>query len=220
MISKGLKAHFRKQFSFFYVISRGFKLLYSERSFLNQSGYTNSIKERRPCRKDGSNLPWMNYQVIHFLEQRLTSELTLFEYGSGYSTLFFAALVGKVTAIEHHKGWYEVVKTIKPESVNLLYQSIDDDSAYCNAAAREDKQYDVIVVDGRERVRCVNVAKDCLTEQGVIILDDSSRPRYTEAIDSLRAAGFKQLDFIGLKPASINAHQTTIFYRNNNCLGI
>ena len=216
----GLKNNLRNLFPFFFVITRGIKLLYSDRSFLKQSGYTNSLKLRRPCRADGSYLPWMNYQVITFLEQRLTSDLSLFEYGSGYSTLFFASLVKEVTAIEHHKGWYDVVKTMKPESVNLLYQSIEDDNAYCNAASLDNKQYDVIVVDGRERVRCANTAKDCLTEQGVVILDDSARPRYADAINSLLEAGFKKLDFIGLKPGSINAHQTTIFYRSNNCLGL
>jgi hypothetical protein len=220
MHSNGLKSSLRNLFPFLFVASRGLKLLYSDRSFLNQSGYTNSIKLKRPCRKDGTYLPWMNYQVITFLEQRLTNDLSLFEYGSGYSTLFFSSLVNDVTAIEHHKGWYDVVKTMKPESVNLLYQTIEDESAYCNAANRDNKRYDIIVGDGRERVQCANIAKECLTERGVIILDDSSRPRYIEAINNLTETGFKKLDFIGLKPGSINAHQTTIFYRNDNCLGI
>lgn len=220
MNSKGVKNSLRRIFPFFFVISRGIKLLYSERSFLNQSGYTNSIALKRPCRRDGSYLPWMNYQVISFLEQRLSQDLSLFEYGSGYSTLFYSSLINDVTAVEHHKEWFDIVKTMKPESVELIYQPIDDTEAYCNAAGRDNKQYDVIIVDGRERVRCAALAKECLSEKGVLILDDSSRPRYTDAFDTLLEAGFKKLDFMGLKPGSINAHQTTIFYRSVNCLGI
>ena len=220
MNSKGLKNSLRRIFPFFFVLTRGIKLLYSDHSYLNQVGYANSVALKRPCRKDGSYLPWMNYQVISFLEERLSNDLSLFEYGSGYSTLFYATLVKNVTAIEHHKGWYDIVETMKPDSVNLLYQPLDDGSAYCNAAAQDDNPYDVIIVDGRQRVRCAIKAKDSLTERGVLILDDSSRPRYQEAIDKLVDSGFKKLDFIGLKPGSINAHQTTIFYRGENCLGI
>lgn len=220
MNSKGLKAQLRTIFPFFFVISRGFKLLYSERSFLNRAGYTNSLKLRRPCRKDGSYLPWMNYQVITFLEQRLNNDLELFEYGSGYSTLFFAKLVKQVTAIEHDFSWFEIVNTMKPASVNLIHQSLDDEDAYCNAAGRSKTAYDVIVVDGRLRVRCVKAAMNCLSAQGVILLDDSARDRYAEAISLLLSNGFKKLDFSGLKPGSINTHQTTVFYKTDNCLGI
>jgi protein-L-isoaspartate O-methyltransferase len=49
----------------------------------------------------------MNYSVVEFLRQRLTKNMLLFEYGSGYSTLFFSKLVKKVVSVEYDKDWYE-----------------------------------------------------------------------------------------------------------------
>ncbi len=158
--------------------------------------------------------------MIAFLEQRLNNDMTLFEYGSGYSTLFFASLVKQVTAVEHNKNWFDIVSDMKPDTVNLIYQPIEDIEAYTQAAGFEKRLYDIIVIDGRERIRCAQFAVNLLTEPGVIIFDDSSRTRYKKVEAFFGQSGFKKLDFIGLKPGGITCHQTSIYYRNNNCLGL
>jgi len=77
-----------------------------------------------------------------------------------------------------------------------------------------------VIVDAEERVECVKVASQYLTEDGVIILDDSHRDYYKEAFDFAREQGFRKLDFKGQKPAGISEYWTTVFYRPDNCLGI
>ncbi len=54
--------------------------------FLHKSGWMESKKRNYPCRSNGNELPWMNFSVIAFLEERLNKDQSLFEFGSGYST--------------------------------------------------------------------------------------------------------------------------------------
>jgi len=54
----------------------------------------------------------------------------------------------------------------------------------------------------------------------VIILDDSQKEGLDYIFDYLQKQGFKKLDFEGLKPGRISNYRTTIFYKNENCLGI
>ena len=81
-------------------------------------------------------------------------------------------------------------------------------------------KYDVIVIDGRRRNRCCVSAVVHLTEQGIIIFDDSERDRYAEGINFLISKGFRQVPFVGMAALRLTKHETSIFYRDNNCLGL
>jgi hypothetical protein len=202
-----------------FVLGKGLTLIYPKRSFLRESGYFKSVALKRPCRLDGSPIPWMNYGAINFLEERLGADLNIFEYGSGNSTIFFAALVNTVTSLECDHGWYEYVKGILPDNASVLFCPIGD-SAYVGTIAEQDKKFDVVIVDAEERVKCMLNAADFLTDRGVIILDDAARPVYREGVEGLLSRGFRVMPFDGMKAGGINVYRTSIFYRDNNCLGI
>jgi hypothetical protein len=187
---------------------------------LRKLGYVESAKTKRPCRRDGSPLPWMNYHVIQFLEDRLTKDLSLFEFGSGNSTCFYASLVKNVISLEEDEEWYAYVKESMPKNVKLILFDAGDHGIYYEFAGQQDQKFDVIVVDGSERVACLKQAPAALTDRGVIILDDSHYGPHIEGIDFLLGQGFRKFDFEGLKPNSIRAYRTTVFYRSDNCLGI
>jgi hypothetical protein len=66
------------------------------------------------CQKDGAGpladgRPWVTFAAIRFLEQVLRKDMRVWEYGSGGSTLFFAARVGEVFSVEHDPEWAEKV---------------------------------------------------------------------------------------------------------------
>jgi hypothetical protein len=193
-------------------------LLFHPSSYLHRSGFLKSHFSGYPCRPDGSALPWMNYAVIAFLEQRLNRDLSLFEYGSGFSTRFYAARVGRVTSVEHDRSWFEIVSKELPGNVRLIYQELNDD--YPRQVLASGEKYDVVVVDGRERAQCAINACDALTEGGVIVFDDTKRNTYAHAYQHLQERGFRRLDFEGLKPTGLRIDRTSIFYRPDNCLGI
>src|SRR5437773_261769 len=54
-------------------------------------------------------LPWFSYAAIDFLEDFLQPEMTVCEYGSGGSTLFFSRRVKAVYSIEDNERWHEMV---------------------------------------------------------------------------------------------------------------
>ena len=76
------------------------RLIKNERSYLYLSGWMKSIKESSLIDKNGRQIPWMNYCVIQFLKHKLKKDFILFEFGSGYSTRFYADRVSAVISVE------------------------------------------------------------------------------------------------------------------------
>lgn len=51
-------------------------------------------------------LPRMVFPAIHFMETLLTKDSTVFEYGAGGSSMFFASRVKELVSVEHDAGWF------------------------------------------------------------------------------------------------------------------
>ncbi|HTD39436.1 MAG TPA: hypothetical protein VK671_02360 [Mucilaginibacter sp.] len=189
--------------------------------YLYDIGWVNSIITDSIVDNANNPLPWVTYPFIKFIENRLHQKLDVFEYGSGNSTLYYSKYVGSVDSVESDLFWYDKIKNTMPGNVNLFYCELtDDDGAYCRYANQTNKSYDLIIVDGGDRVNCCKQSIGTLKAEGVLVLDDSERTEYAEAIDFLLNGGFKKIDFWGIAPSVNYLKCTTIFYRNNNCLGI
>lgn len=212
-----LKEFFMNIFVNYYAYKR---IIRHKESYLNSTGWLRSLSEKKPVNSDGEPLPWMNYSIIKLLEDRLKSDISVFEYGSGFSTLFFAKRVGSIDSIEFNADWYEQIKSSLPKNATITFVEKDIDGNYCRSIFRMGKKYDLLVIDGRDRVNCFKQGLNFLTESGVILLDDSNRDKYSECFNIAQANGFKFLSFQGLKPTSKKTFETTVFYKNNNCLNI
>lgn len=189
--------------------------------YLAESGWSKSVSLLSPVDKHGQPIPWITLPCIDFLSERLNDGIELLEFGSGNSTLYFAKTAKHVTSIEHDKEWYEKIKSKSANHrVNIFFCPLQYDSDYCRYALILDKKFDLVVVDGRDRVNCVKYSLQNLTEVGCILLDDSERPKYREAIDYLHNIGFKSINFWGVAPGVSFKKCTTVFYKDKNCLGI
>ena len=82
------------------------------------------------------------------------------------------------------------------------------------------EEFDIVIVDGRDRVNCIKNSISSLSDSGVMILDDSERSEYIDGIQFLSLNNFKKLDFWGISPGLFYKKCTTVFYKQNNCLGI
>jgi hypothetical protein len=212
---------FRKAFPKYTLYWTAFNaLIKNENSYLYSTGWMRSLQEGKPVNNQSQVLPWMNYPVIRFLEDRLRNELKLFEYGSGYSTPFYAKHVKSVMSVENDKDWLSVIGNTVPENVTLIFKDLDVDGEYCRAVHLSGHKYDVIIVDGRDRVNCLKQSINALTDVGIVLLDDSERESYLEGIAYVMGKGFRTLDFEGLKPIWPEMSRATIFYRIDNCLYI
>ena len=187
-------------------------------SALTKYGWFRSYHSGRSEDARGNALPWYTYSFILFLEPRIRKSFQVFEYGSGNSTRWYASRVDRISAVEHDKEWIKIVSTLIPSNARVIPAELGDE--YVQAVGQEKKLYNIIVVDGRKRVKCTAFAVDYLTPDGVLILDNSERGWYQEAKDLMEKKGFRKIDFYGMAP--IVGHETcsTVFYRNGNCLGI
>jgi len=196
------------------------QLIKGSDSYLYATGWMQSLRARRPLDVNSRPVPWMNYPVIGFLEERLTKDLSVFEFGSGYSTLFYAARVKSVTSVEYDKRWFDFVQKEAPANVQVFFQAKDADGDYCRMVLASGALYDVVVIDGRDRVNCIKQSIAALSPRGVIVLDDSQRQRYWVGIEHARSQGFRALHLEGLKPNEPVMARTTILYRSGNCLDL
>ena len=57
-------------------------------------------------------LPWFAYAAIDFLDGFLQPHMTVCEYGSGGSTLFFARRVKSVFSIEDNAEWFNRISEL------------------------------------------------------------------------------------------------------------
>jgi hypothetical protein len=202
------------------VFAKWLGLRFSRRSFLRKAGFFESVRYRAPVRPDGSPLPWMNYAMIMFLEERLKPEMSIFEYGSGNSTLFFASRVKLVVSVEKDAGWHGHVAESMPENVNLILCQPFSKEAYLKVIGEQGQAFDVVIVDAEERGACLVDAPNWITSKGVVILDDASEAAYGKDMEAIMAQGFRRLIFEGLKPGGFNAYRTAIFYRSDNVFGL
>jgi len=195
-------------------------LSFGVKGYLAEIGWFNTWKSKSPVDENGNPIPWVTYSFIDFIRDRITKEHSVFEFGSGNSTLFYARLAAKVVSVEHDRDWFNRISAAKPVNTEMIFCSLVPDGDYCRSPLSSDRKFDVIIVDGRDRVNCCMQAVAALTDKGVIVLDDSERQSYQPAIQSLLSMGFRQLPFTGISPGLFYRKSTTVFYRSNNCLNI
>lgn len=188
--------------------------------YLDDSGWLRSVVERRPVDASGRPVPWMTLPFIQFIETRLRPTQRVFEFGSGNSTLYYAARVAQVVAVEHDPVWAARMKDSLPANARLLSLPLDRDGAYCRAAGLEGMTYDLIIVDGRDRANCAVRALSSLDPRGCIVWDDTERDDYREGLVCLREQGFRRIDFWGVAPGLSYKKCTSLLYRDGNCLGV
>ncbi|HEY0177825.1 MAG TPA: FkbM family methyltransferase [Pedobacter sp.] len=195
-------------------------LSYGHKGYLANIGWFNSFDNQQAMDSNGEPLPWVTYSFIDFIKTRLSKDLKIFEYGSGSSTLFYAKHVKRVVSVEHDEAWYNKIVKSKAQNAEMIFSKLERGGEYSKKAASLGEQFDIIIVDGRDRVNCCISSVNALSPSGVIVLDDSERKEYEEACIFLKKEGFKELSFSGISPGLFYLKATSVFYKPENCLHI
>ena len=195
-------------------------LAFNSKGYLDETGWFNAFFSHSPVDVDGNPIPWVTYSFIDFINERLNKRHTVFEFGSGNSTFFYSKHAAKVVSVEHDRDWYDNVLRLKPENAELIYCQLRTDGDYCRTPLKLQTKFDIIIIDGRDRVNCCKQAISSLSAGGVIILDDAEREKYAEGLVFLKTQGFKQLSFTGISPGLFYLKATSVFYKPGNCLGV
>lgn len=159
--------------------------------------------------------------------------MKVLEYGSGGSTLFFANRVDYLVSIEHDPPWYARVATRLREQgftnvSYLLREPRQDGEPMLDGYRNEfpgasfadyvkaidtypNGTFDLILVDGRARVRCMVQALPKLRPGGYLMLDNASDPYWAGCLEIMRPYGYPQRDFYSIAPYAKGRWRTSVW---------
>ena len=148
--------------------------------------------------------PLFSKEAIDYIDSNINKSHTIFEYGSGYSTLYLSTLCSKIISIEHNDFWF---KTIYKEIVQNKFMNIDlnfippDSTQDCNFLSQRlgksfkkyvtkildypNNNFDLIIIDGRARPSCLKYSMSKVKISGLILFDDTIRPYYQKCFSLL-----------------------------------
>lgn len=159
--------------------------------------------------------PMMTKKEVSLMEMLLLKQATyanndidVLEWGSGGSTVYYTNFLreNKVqytwTSIEYNKVWHDKITEMVKEDPNtevvlfdvgntkLKQRKIPMDE-YVNFPSQvKGEGYDLILVDGRKRRRCLLEAANLVKPTGVVVLHDAEREYYHCAFQAYKSGEF------------------------------
>jgi hypothetical protein len=149
------------------------------------------IKQLREARR--RNHVWMSVHEQQLIESYLNENVTMLEYGSGFSTLWFSQFVKSYYSIEHSLEWYELVRPKISSLPNVQYRLAAVESGYKGWAGgftegtyEQFEEYiktvdsfnipgsriDRVLIDGRARASCAKHILKYLHKHSYIFIHD------------------------------------------------
>lgn len=185
--------------------------------------------------------PWLSYEAIRYMDERLRPDSVVFEYGSGGSTLWFADRVRHVTSIEHDPDWHaRVVREAERAGITNCSFVLREPTRWTSSEGETgdkrseyssprtpgnfedyvracegfpDATFDLVLVDGKTRSACLRHVASKVRLGGLLALDDSELPVFRDDLLSLTAWPSKS--FEGLRPGSLARSRTTFWERTS-----
>jgi hypothetical protein len=178
------------------------------RILLVDYGFLRSIAGRAPVDARGRELPWYSYPAIEYITQLDFSDAAVFEFGAGYSSLFWARRARRVVSVEEDEAWYrEVVGRLPPHCEVRFEPDLD---RYADAILATGERFDVIVIDGGDRYKCAQRVGRALKPGGLVILDNSDWAPESSRV--LRALGLIEVDMFGFTPGNSFTGATSFYF--------
>ncbi len=147
-----------------------------------------NINEWQFLDKDGIVFPWYSKPFLDVLVTWNIADWDVFEWGGGYSTLWWASHCKSVVTIDSHVQWMasleETINGLQLTNVNLKFRALGqkphignggEQTDYVLAIDEDDKLYDCIIIDGEYRNTCAFRALAHLKPNGIIILDNANQ---------------------------------------------
>jgi len=128
--------------------------------------------------------------------------------------------VREVISCEHDAAWLERIRARAPANVSLRHVVLDYDGAYCRTAAEYPGHFDIIVIDGRDRVNCAFHAVGALAAGGIIVWDDTDREEYRKGLRAFGAGRLSPRGFIGLSPGINERRESQRVLPRSQLLGL
>jgi hypothetical protein len=141
------------------------------------------------CMQEGR--PWLRPGAADYIASMLRCGDNVFEYGAGASTIWLARMGCYVTSVEMDHDWCVSVREwLEREGLSSQVRVIDFSPSVlqnmCEGAdfilSGLDASYDLVLVDGRARNRCIGNARSKVKVGGMLVLDNSERAEYAAGV--------------------------------------
>jgi len=125
----------------------------------------------------GLILPWYTLPCLQWLKSQDVNQWKVFEYGAGYSTVWFRLNCKEVISVDSNEAWATAMLSWFADEKDKYIRSIATTQTHAEL-------YDLIVVDGAWREDCVNYCLDYLKPGGYLIIDNFGDEDYPQdAVD-------------------------------------
>lgn len=174
-------------------------------------GQFKSMRECSCLDLAGKPIPWYTYPAIEYLNHLDFSQMNVFEFGGGNSTLWWAGKTKSVVSVEDDENWYNKVSSAAgflPDKIRYILEKNKEN--YINAMPGN--FFDIVIIDGKHRPECAKYVLNCYKNGGGVMLIFDNSDWYPKTINSIRKfLGWVQVDFHGFGPINNYTWTTTIF---------
>ncbi|MBD1916308.1 MULTISPECIES: SAM-dependent methyltransferase [Cyanophyceae] len=168
--------------------------------------YTRSLQ--KPVDTNHDPLPWFTYPAIEYLAQLDLSDKSVFEWGAGNSSLFFAKRCKRITSIESSKEWYGYCSQQSLPNQDIRFR---EESEFAEAIDESSSKFDLIIIDSLRRGECAQKSVKHLNDGGLIVLDNSDWHPNTSAF--LRNdCNLIEVDMHGFGPVNDYSWTTSLYF--------
>jgi len=177
----------------------------------NEYGFLESSRNNIPVNGNGEIMPLYTYPCYEYLRSIDWAGSKVFEYGCGYSTLWWSSKKADIYGVESEQEWADRINSHgKLKNINVETNIKD----YVASIHKHKTKFDVIIIDGIARYDCVFPAIDTLKDGGIIVLDNSDWHTNTkELLDD--NSELIPIHFSGFKPIHVETETTSCYIHKN-----
>jgi predicted O-methyltransferase YrrM len=153
------------------------------------------------------DVPWMRAEAVAKLEEILRPDWTVFEWGGGGSTIWLAQRVARLVCVEQAPMWIRQIgrrlyELNLRDKVDLVHIQADAEREYDEFADHilefPAGHFDLVLVDGKVRHKCLANAQDRVRPGGWVVLDDSQRRGYAKGTVLYETDSWEKTNIKGL----------------------
>lgn len=155
--------------------------------------------------------PWLVGKALPIIEKHVVGA-RVFEYGAGMSTLWFAERASQVASVESNYHWAQRINGALATRSQPPVTFISDPDEYAGHINSVDGTFDIVLVDGINRRRCVEQGIPKLRMGGLLILDNTDTN--VDLIPTALAAGsFEVQRYSGYAPGVLHPNETSVLVK-------
>ena len=183
-------------------------------------------------------LPWITRESFHFINSVLSDNLSIFEFGSGGSSIFFLKRAKHFVSVEHNSDWYQKVShlinsknysrkkidyflressgqieenyiSISDKELELISNFYDDYISVIDSYS--DNYFDLIIIDGKSRIKALDKSIPKLKCGGYLIFDNADRIHYQKRLKEIN--DWMVLESYGPTIFDMSFNQTNVYQK-------